>query len=134
MSQAIANDVWTGEHFIGGEWQAAVGERFESFNPARADEVVGHYPRGTAADVDAAVNAARTAYDPWRRTSRVKRGELFLKLAELIEREVDALARVLARESGKVLDEARAEVVEGLHMVQYVFGTARQPSGQVIDS
>ena len=39
-----------------------------------------------------------------------------------------------SRENGKVLNEARAEVVEGLHMVEYVFGTARQPTGQVIDS
>ena len=132
--QTIANDVWTGEHFIAGRWQPAAGERFESFNPARADEVVGHYPRATAVDVDRAVKAARNAFESWRRRSRVKRGELFLKLAELIDRDTDALARVLARESGKVLDEARAEVVEGLHMVQYVFGTARQPSGQVIDS
>ena len=43
-------------------------------------------------------------------------------------------AAVLARESGKVFDEARAEVIEGLHMVQYVYGTARQPTGQVIES
>jgi aldehyde dehydrogenase (NAD+) len=130
----IASEVWTGQHFIDGQWMPAIGERFESFNPARADEVIGHYPRGTAGDVDAAVAAARAAFDSWRRRSRVKRGELFLKLAELIDRDTDELARVLATESGKVIDEARAEVVEGLHMVQYVFGTARQPSGQVIDS
>jgi aldehyde dehydrogenase (NAD+) len=40
----------------------------------------------------------------------------------------------LARESGKVLDEARAEIVEGLHTVQYVFGTARQPIGTIAAS
>lgn len=131
---AIATEAWTGQHFIDGRWQPAVGDIFENFNPACADEAVGHYPRGTAADVDAAVIAARGAFDAWRRRSRVKRGELFLKLAELIERNTDELARVLATESGKVFDEAKAEVVEGLHMVQYVFGTARQPCGQVIDS
>lgn len=130
----IATEVWTGQQFIAGEWQSAVGQQFENYNPARADEVLGHYPRTAAADVNAAVTAARTAFDSWRRRSRVKRGELFRKLAELIERDADALARVLAMESGKVIDEARAEVVEGLHMAQYVFGTARQPSGQVIDS
>ena len=69
----------------------------------------------------------------WRHTSRIRRGELFLNLANLIRRDTDALAAVLARENGKVLNEARAEVVEGLHMVEYVFGTA-QPTGQVIDS
>jgi aldehyde dehydrogenase (NAD+) len=134
MAQQVASELWSGQHFIAGRWQPATGERFDNFNPARTDEVLGHYPRGTAADVAAAVEAARTAFDSWRRTSRVKRGELFLKLAALIERDIDDLARVLASESGKVLDESRAEVIEGLHMVQYVFGTARQPSGQVIDS
>ena len=44
------------------------------------------------------------------------------------------MATLLALESGKVLDEARAEVVEGLHMVQYVFGTARQPIGTIAAS
>lgn len=134
MSQSTANQPWAGRHFIAGEWQAAGGERFEAHNPARSAELTGIYPRGTAQDVDAAVMAARRAFPSWRRTSRVKRGELLLNLAKLIERDTDELARVLARESGKVLDEAKAEVVEGLHMVQYVFGAARQPSGQVIDS
>jgi len=64
----------------------------------------------------------------------VKRGDLFDRLAQLISRDVDPLAEVLARESGKLIDEARAEVIEGLHMVQYVFGTARQPIGSVIES
>lgn len=130
----MRQDNWNGEHFIAGQWRAAAGERFENINPARTDEVLGRYPRGTATDVDAAVAAARESFPTWRRMSRVKRGELFLKLAALIDRDTDDLARVLATESGKVFDEARAEVVEGLHMVQYVFGTARQPSGQVIDS
>lgn len=126
---------WMGREFIGGEWSTdAAGPQFANHNPARFEEVLGHYPRGTAAGVDRAVQAARRAFDPWRRTSRIKRGERFGQLAELIERHVDELAAVLARESGKVVDEARAEVVEGLHMVQYVYGTARQPIGSVIAS
>jgi aldehyde dehydrogenase (NAD+) len=134
MSESVKQVTWNGRHLIAGEWQSAAAERFESLNPARFDEVVGVYPRGTAGDVEAAVAAARKAFGPWRRTSRVKRGERFARLAALIQRDTDALARVLARESGKILDEARAEVVEGLHMVEYVFGTARQPTGQVIES
>ncbi len=134
MAQAVAEKVWTGQHYIAGQWRQPGGEQFESLNPARFDQVTGVYPRGGQAEVDAAVSAARGAFTAWRRTSRVKRGELLLKLAGLIERDVDELARVLALESGKIIDEARAEVVEGLHMVQYVFGTSRQPSGQVIDS
>ena len=52
----------------------------------------------------------------------------------MIQRDLEKLAVVLARESGKILDEARAEVVEGLHMVQYVCGNARQPIGECVAS
>lgn len=96
--------------------------------------MLGVYPSGTADDVDLAVAAARQAFTPWRRTSRIKRGELFNRLALLIEQNVDELAATMARENGKLLDEAKAEIVEGLHMVQYVFGTARQPLGDCIAS
>ncbi len=120
--------------FINGSWVRDSGESIENRNPARFDDVLGLIPRGTKADVDAAVAAARAAFPAWRRTSRIRRGELFLKLADLIRGEVDDLAAVLAQESGKILDEARAEVVEGLHMVEYVFGTARQPTGAILES
>jgi aldehyde dehydrogenase (NAD+) len=135
MAGAATQKAWTGRMLVGGAWQeSAKAATFENTNPARTAEVLGTYPRATAEDVDRAVQAARKAQAPWRRTSRIKRGDLFDKLASLIEAKVDDLAAVLARESGKVLDEARAEVVEGLHMVQYVYGTARQPTGQVIES
>jgi aldehyde dehydrogenase (NAD+) len=80
------------------------------------------------------VAAARTAYPAWRRTSRVRRAELFDNLAQIVKRETDALAELMARECGKVISECRAEVVEGLHMIQYVFGTGRMPMGDVVAS
>ncbi len=125
---------WEGRHYIQGQWQAGRGERFSTVDPAHFDRVLGTYPRGGVAEVDAAVRAARQAFPSWRRTSRIRRGECFDALARLIHQHTDQLAEVLARECGKVLDEARAEIVEGLHMVQYVFGTARQPTGLVVDS
>ncbi len=123
-----------GRHFIAGQWRDGGGATFENRNPAHTAEVLGTYPRGGHAEVDAAVHAARDAFPEWRRMSRIARGEMFLTLTERIRAEVDSLARILARESGKVLNEARAEVVEGLHMVEYVFGTARQPTGSIVES
>ncbi|MBI2827225.1 MAG: aldehyde dehydrogenase family protein [Planctomycetia bacterium] len=134
MANLTVTGSWQGRQYIAGRWQAASGDVFENINPANVDEALGVYPRGTAADVDTAVGAARSAFDSWRRTSRIRRGELFLNLANLIRRDTDELAVALARENGKVLNEARAEVVEGLHMVEYVFGTARQPTGHMVAS
>ncbi|HZT78685.1 MAG TPA: aldehyde dehydrogenase family protein [Gemmataceae bacterium] len=123
-----------GRHLIAGRWEPADGRSFESRNPARQDEVVGTFPWATAEDADRAVAAARAAYPGWRRTSRIHRADLFDNLAQLIKREADRLAELMARECGKVITECRAEVIEGLHMVQYVFGTGRMPVGQIVAS
>lgn len=135
MTVSAAQTSWTGQMLIDGKWLNAQDRpTFENRNPARFAEVLGHYPRGTEGDVNAAVAAACKAFSPWRRMSRIKRGDLFGKLAALIEQQIDDLAAVVSRECGKVIDEARAEVVEGLHMVQYVYGTARQPIGDCVAS
>ncbi len=134
MPKQHLQTAWKGRHLIDGQWLDVARATFEDRNPARTDNVLGVFPRGGTADVDAAVAAARRAFVPWRRTSRILRGELFDNLARLIQRDLDELARVMACENGKLIDEARAEIVEGLHMVQYVFGTARQPTGEVVAS
>lgn len=122
-----------GQHLLGASWRSE-GDPFPSRNPHDSNEVIGLFPRGTAETAREAVAAARVAYPAWRRTSRIKRADLFDNLAQLIKRDVDELATLMARECGKVVTECRAEVVEGLHMVQYVFGTARMPMGDVLAS
>ena len=122
-----------GKNLIAGVWRSPRGD-FPSTNPAHISEAIGHFPRATPTEAAEAVAAARTAYPAWRRTSRIHRAECFDRLAKLIERETDALARLMARECGKTLTECRAEVIEGLHMVQYVFGTGRMPIGEIVAS
>ncbi len=123
-----------GRHFIGGHWLGPAGAQFESRNPAQLDEVLGVFPQASAREANEAVAAARSAYPSWRRTSRIHRAELFDNLAQLIKRETENLARLMAQECGKVLTECRAEVIEGLHMIQYVFGTGRMPCGEIVAS
>ncbi len=128
MSASIA-----GRCYVGGEWSPPRGD-FTSHNPARWSERVGTFPQATTAEVAEAIAAARAAFPAWRRTSRILRAECFDRLAQLIKRDTDALAELMARECGKNVTECRAEVVEGLHMVQYVFGSGRLPVGEVLAS
>lgn len=123
-----------GRHFIQGQWVNASNSTFASVNPARVDETIGIFPRGTINEANSAVAAARDAFPAWRRMSRIQRAERFDSLAQIVKRETDDLARLMARECGKVITECRAEVVEGLHMIQYVFGTGRMPLGDVLAS
>jgi aldehyde dehydrogenase (NAD+) len=129
-----ATDRITGRNLIAGRWLPANGAAFTSRSPADRDAVVGEFPSSAPALANEAVAAARAAYPAWRRTSRVLRAELFDNLAQIVKRETDNLAVLMARECGKVLTECRAEVVEGLHMIQYVFGTGRMPTGDVLAS
>src|SRR5438552_172362 len=124
----------TGRHRVAERWFAPAGSQFESHNPAKWDEVLGVFPSGTVEDANEAVAAAREAFPGWRRTSRIRRADLFDNLAQIVKRETDNLAELLAREGGKVVTECRAEVIEGLHMIQYVFGTGRMPMGDVLSS
>jgi len=131
---AIVASAVRGRHLIAERWIDPSGDHFESRNPARLDDVIGVFPGANAALVNDAVSAARDAYKAWRQMSRIRRAELFDNLAQLVKRDVEPLARLMAQECGKVLSECRAEVVEGLHMIQYVFGTGRGPVGDVLAS
>ena len=123
-----------GRHYLAGQWRSATGKTFTSSNPAHLSETIGVFPLGAKGDADEAAAAARKAFPDWRRTSRILRAELFDKLAQIVKRETDNLAKQMARECGKVITECRAEVIEGLHMIQYVFGTGRMPTGEILSS
>src|SRR5437764_10634302 len=127
MSPVAANAPLKGRQWIGGRWLTGGAAQFESHNPAQWQEIVGVFPDGGPSQERQAVAAARAAFPGWRRTSRIHRAELFDRLAQLVKRDTDILAELMARECGKVITECRAEVVEGLHMIQYVFGTGRMP-------
>jgi aldehyde dehydrogenase (NAD+) len=124
----------TGRHLIGGRWRSAEGQRFESKSPSQQEEIIGIFPRAAREETAQAVAAARSAFPAWRRDSRIRRAELFDQLAQIVKRDADQLADLMARECGKVLSECKAEVIEGLHMIQYVFGTGRMPMGEVLSS
>jgi len=132
MTATLASPV-SGRNLIAGHWRSG-RETFPSISPADLDSVVGVFPRSPAEDAHRAVEAARAAFPAWRRTSRILRAECFDNLAQLIKRDTDSLAHLMARECGKVVTECRAEVIEGLHMVQYVCGTGRMPMGVIVAS
>ncbi len=124
-----------GKNYINGAFVSGVsGNRFESRNPAHFNEVLGTFPLSSERDVNNAVDAAKTAYDGWRRLSRIKRGEYFDEFVQLLKKNHEEISRLVSKECGKGIIEGRADVTEGIHMVQYTFGTVRMPHGDVVDS
>jgi aldehyde dehydrogenase (NAD+) len=122
-------------NLIGGAFRPSEGGRtFESRSPAHKGDVVGVFPRSTAADVDAAVAVARSAFDGWRRTPWPGRAAIILRASELLEERKEDLAHLMTREMGKVLTEARGDVQEAIDMGKFIAGAGRRAFGETVPS
>ena len=120
-------------HFIDGEAVSADAP-LQSINPSDTREVVAVYPDGGAAEVDAAVAAARQAFPSWSGSSPEVRSDLLDKVGELILQRREALGTLLAREEGKTLPEAIGEVARAGRIFKYFAGEALRRHGQALDS
>lgn len=107
------------KNYINGEWVASATRTFgDVWNPARGEKIA-QVPYGTAADVDRAVQAARSAFPDWRSTPPITRARYLFRLKEAFENHFEEIARVLTREQGKVIDEARGEVRRMIENVEH---------------
>ena len=134
MSQtATQTDVQTLDNFIGGRWvKARTSEFFDVHNPA-VGEVIGRTPLSTAADVDAAVQAATKAFPAWRETPVNARAQVLYKVKQLMEQHFDEMARIVTTEHGKTLDEARGSVRRGIECVEVACGAPSLMQGSALE-
>ena len=97
----MATAVKRREMYIGGEWVAGSGSETQPIvNPATG-ETIAEVPKGTEADVDRAVRAARKSYTEWFETTPRERSEMLLKLADAILGDADELANIESANVGK---------------------------------
>jgi alpha-ketoglutaric semialdehyde dehydrogenase len=110
------------------------GATFESRNPAQWDDVIGEFPTSGPAEVDAAVAAAREAFPTWRLVPAPRRAEILFRAAQRLADRKEEFARLMTREMGKVLIEARGDVQEGVDMLYYIAGEGRRMFGETTPS
>jgi aldehyde dehydrogenase (NAD+) len=131
----VSKPVSTFRNLIGDDWVAAKsGATFTSVNPANHDEVIGEFAASGAADVDAAVEAAKAAFPAWSMMPAPKRGEILFRVARLLAEHKEELSRLMTREMGKVLPEARGDVQEAIDVAYYMAGEGRRMFGQTVPS
>jgi alpha-ketoglutaric semialdehyde dehydrogenase len=106
---------------------------FASLNPSTG-EVIESFPRSTAADVDRAVAAARSAWEDWRLVPAPERGNILFRFAQLLERSKPELSDLMTREMGKVKAEAGGDVQEAIDMSYYMGGEGRRLFGHTTPS
>ncbi|MGH7646205.1 MAG: aldehyde dehydrogenase family protein [Gemmatimonadales bacterium] len=125
----------TFQNFIAGEWTAPLtGEHFENRNPADWNDLIGRFPRSGPADVARAVESARPGFERWSRTPAPLRGQVLLRVGQLLAERKEAIARAMTREMGKVLAETRGDVQEGIDTAFYAATEGRRLFGRVVPS
>ena len=118
---------------IGGAWVApAGGQTLSLMNPSTGEQI-GEIARGQEADVDAAIDAARRAFEGgWARTPAAERGRVLMRLGKLVEGRVEALARLEALDVGKPLKQARADALALARYCEFYGGAADKLMGESI--
>jgi malonate-semialdehyde dehydrogenase (acetylating) / methylmalonate-semialdehyde dehydrogenase len=107
------------ENFVDGSWVRPVAtERLDVPDPSDGS-LLARVPRSGAADVDAAVRAARKAFPMWRDVPVPERARRILALRNLLVEHAEELARSVVRENGKTIDEARGSVRRGIEATEF---------------
>ena len=116
-------------HFIAGDWREAT-ETIARYAPGTG-ALVTEVAAGDVADVDAAVRAAREAFDsgPWPRATGFERAALLHKVADLIDANAALLARLDAEEGGKPIRLAEGDIAGAAMLTRYAAGLAVQMHG-----
>lgn len=119
-------------NFIGGKWvKSDSGRTFENRNPATG-ELVGTFQLSSKKDSDAAIAAAAEAYKSWRLVPAPKRAEVLYKIGEILRSKKEELARIETQEMGKILDETRGDVQEGIDTAFLAAGEGRRLFGDTV--
>jgi malonate-semialdehyde dehydrogenase (acetylating)/methylmalonate-semialdehyde dehydrogenase len=130
MSTTILKTI---RHRIGGrEIAGSSGRTAPVYDPAtgaQQAEVV----LADAQDVDAAVAAAQEAFATWGDVSLTRRARVMFRFRDLLERHVDDIARLISSEHGKVLEDAKGEVIRGMEVVEYACGLPQLLKGEYSD-
>lgn len=117
---------------IGGQWVDAQTDRYvDVWNPSTG-QVIAKTPLGGAADVERATKAALAAWPAWRETPAPDRARYFFRFRELLNAHADEVARLVTREHGKTLNEARASVQRGVEMVEFACGLPSLLTGETL--
>ncbi len=123
------------KNFIGGRWVApSTGRYFVNTNPADTSDVIGRFPESGKADIDAAVKSAQEGFARWSRTPAPLRGDVLRRVGDILVARKEEIADAMTREMGKVLDETRGDVQEGIDTAYYAATEGRRLFGHTVPS
>jgi malonate-semialdehyde dehydrogenase (acetylating) / methylmalonate-semialdehyde dehydrogenase len=120
-------------NYIGGEWLTVENADYLDLTNPATGESLGRVPLSTRSEVDAAVDAARTAFPAWRRVPPVQRARYLFRFKALLDEHFDEIARLVTEENGKTLNEAQGELRRGVENVEHACGIPSLMMGRSLE-
>jgi malonate-semialdehyde dehydrogenase (acetylating)/methylmalonate-semialdehyde dehydrogenase len=119
-------------NFAGGRFDDADAPLLDVVNPSDGS-LLSRVPLSSAADVDAAVQAATGAFAGWSKTPIKERVQVFYRYRTLLERHFDELAALITEEHGKVRPEAEAELTKAIELTEFACSLPQIVTGEVLE-
>ena len=120
-------------HFIGGKHVPGTSGRYADVYQPMTGEVIAHVALASTDELNAAVANAKAAQPAWAATNPQRRARVLMKFLELVQRDYDKLADLLAREHGKTVPDARGDIQRGLEVVEFAVGIPHLMKGDYSD-
>src|SRR5499427_6496907 len=122
------------QNYVGGGFVAPPQARpfLDVYNPSSGD-IISKVPLSEAAEVSAAVDAARAALPGWSATPIKERVQVFYRYKALLEQHIDELSALVSEENGKVASEARAEVLKAAELCEFACSLPQIAPGEVLE-
>src|ERR671910_1266804 len=117
-------------HFVGGKQVAGKSGRTTEFFQPMTGEVLGRVALASRAEMRRAVENAAGAQPAWAATNPQRRARVMMKFLELIAKEMDPLAEMLAREHGKTIPDAKGDIQRGVEVAEFCTGIPHLLKGE----
>jgi malonate-semialdehyde dehydrogenase (acetylating)/methylmalonate-semialdehyde dehydrogenase len=122
------------EHFVNGKnFPGNSTRKSKVFNPATGEQTA-EVKLASTKDIDATVQAAKTAFISWSKKPPLQRARVMFKFKELIEKNYEELTKIIVSEHGKVFDDAKGEVTRGLEVVEFACGMPQLLKGEFTEN
>ena len=117
-------------HFIDGKHVAGTSNRYADIFQPMTGDVIGKVALASKAELAAAVTNAAEAQKGWAATNPQRRARVLMKFLDLVARNNDELAELLAREHGKTIPDARGDIQRGVEVVEFAIGIPHLMKGE----
>jgi len=121
-------------HFIGGKRVAGSSRRFGDVYDPNTGEVQSRVPLASTDEVRAAIANAAEAQPVWAAQNPQRRARVMMRFVDLLNREMDSLARLLSAEHGKTIPDARGDIQRGLEVCEFAIGIPHLLKGEYSES